>query len=134
MDIILTKEQIDAIHTVGDLIKNDTKYKEMESASAAYTGDLELNRMLDEYGVIQTSLAKEYENQNFDSDSVKELQSRLNEIYSKVTESAHYVAFKEASELYSEFTEAVYNELEFAITGKRKVECTHDCSTCHGCD
>ena len=58
----------------------------------------------------------------------------LDRFYSKVTESAHYVAFKEASELYSEFTEAVYNELEFAITGKRKVECTHDCSTCHGCD
>jgi len=134
MDIIISNELKEAIHKVGELIKNDHRYIEMTKASADYSSNAELNSMLDEYGALQASLAAEYEKEDLDEASIKPIQERMNELYSSVTSHPVYVAFKESSESYSELTDAVYAELEYAVTGQRKVDCTHDCSTCHGCD
>ncbi len=134
MEKILSDELINAISEVGKLIKLDPRYKNMETASDNYSKDGALNALLDEYSALQASLSTEYEKQDFDESAVKPIQTRMNEIYDKVMASPSYTGFREASEAYSELTEAVYAELEYAVTGKRRVECTHDCSTCHGCD
>jgi len=134
MDMIISNELKEAIRKVGELIKADDRYTEMTKSSDAYTADRELNSLLDEYGALQASLSAEYEKEDFNEASVKPIQTRMNEIYEAVSSHPSYLSFKEASESYSEFIEAVYDELEFAVTGKRKINCTHDCSTCHGCD
>ena len=134
MEKILTDEMTQAIHAVGKMIRDDARYAEMTEASAAYTNSGDVNSMLDEYTALQTSLAGEYEKTDYDETAVKKIQDRMNELYSLITNHPAYVRFKEASAVYSELTDALYAELEFAVTGERRAECTHDCSTCHGCD
>ena len=134
MEKILSDELINAIGKVGELIKQDTRYREMVKASDDYNKDEALNSLLDEYSALQASLSTEYDKQDFDSDAVKPIQTRMNEIYENVMQNSSYVRFREASEAYSELTDKVYAELEYSVTGQRRVECTHDCSTCHGCD
>ena len=134
MEKILSDELEQAISKVGELIKLDPRYREMVKASDDYAKDGELNSLLDEYSALQATLSAEYEKQDIDETAIKPVQNRMNEIYGKVTGSDSYIKFREASDAYSEFTEKVYAELEYAVTGQRRSECTHDCSTCHGCD
>lgn len=131
---ILTPELTEAIHKVADLIKKDSRHLDIVSASAEYSSDEEITKLLDEYGAIQAALSAQYEEGKADDEVAKTLQNRLNEIYSKVTEKPVYVKFKEASDAYEELTNEIYAELEYAVTGHRHDEgCTHDCSTCGGC-
>lgn len=133
MDIILTKEQTEAVAKLADLIKTDARYMEMQKTSEAYNSNEKINKLLDEYSALQAALSAEYEKEGFDPASTKKIQERMNEIYEAVVAEPDYTAFREASELYSEFTEAIYAEIEYAITGKRKSACTHNCATCGGC-
>jgi len=134
MEKILSDELIQAITKVGELLKSDPRYREMVMASDDYNKDKQINSLLDEYSALQATLSSEYEKQDFDESAIKPVQARMNEIYEKVTSSEIYVRFKEASDAYSELTDKLYAELEYAVTGQRRAECTHDCSTCHGCD
>ena len=134
MEKILSDELTQAITKVGELLKSDPRYREMVMASDDYNKDKQINSLLDEYSALQATLSAEYEKQDFDESTIKPVQARMNEIYEKVTSSEIYVRFKEASEAYSELTDKLYAELEYAVTGQRRAECTHDCSTCHGCD
>ena len=134
MEKILSDELMSAVTTLGELIKNDPRSAEMKEASEQYNADEELSRALDEYSALQTKLSAEFEKPDFDPSSIKSYQVEMDELYAKITSSASYVRLREASDAYEEMTGAVYSELEYAVTGKRKVECTHDCSTCHGCD
>jgi len=132
MEIILTPEIISSIHSLAALIKADERHAAITKASDEYATNDELNRLLTEYGVHQQALTMEYQKEEPDEELAKSMQTRLNEIYEEVTNHPVYVAFREASEVYEEFTNEIYKELEFAVTGKRQ-DCTHDCSTCGGC-
>ncbi len=130
--IILTPEITTSIHALAELIKTDERHINITKASEAYSSNEELNRLLTEYSVHQQALTMEYQKETPDEEMAKSMQNRLNEIYETVTNHPTYVAFREASEIYEEFTNEIYKELEFAVTGKRQ-DCTHDCSTCGGC-
>ncbi len=132
MEQILSPEIVKAIHALAELIKADERHAVISKASDAYATNDELNRLLTEYGVHQNALTMEYQKETPDEELAKSIQNRLTEIYETVTNHPVYVSFKEASEDYEEFTNEVYKELEFAVTGKRQ-DCTHDCSTCGGC-
>ncbi len=134
MDIILSNELMSAIHKVGELIKCDARYSNMVKISEEYNADREINKLLGEYAELQQNVTKEFDKPDFSDDRIKELQVRMDEIYSEISNNPSYIQFREASDEYNEFTQAVYNELEYAVTGKKPVSCTHDCSTCHGCD
>lgn len=134
MNKILSDELTSAIAKVGELVKSDVRYHDYLKASEEYTSNSEINALLDEYSALQGALSAEYEKEDFDGASVKPIRDRMNEIYSNITSAPAYVSFREASELYTELSNEIYAELEYAVTGKRKTECTHDCSTCHGCD
>ena len=131
---ILSNELTNAIHAVGDMIKSDPRHSAVQKASDDYANSAELSKLLEEYSALQGALSVEYEKEELDDKAVKPLQDRMNDIYNTVSNHPVYVAFKEASDDYEEFTSAVYEELEFAVTGHRHSdECTHDCSTCGGC-
>lgn len=131
---ILSTELTEAIHAVAELVKNDARHLAIVDASDKYSSDEEIVKLLDEYGAIQAALNAQYENESFDENVAKPLQDRMNEIYAKVTNSPVYVEFKEASDAYEELTNAIFSELEYAVTGHKHDEsCTHDCSTCGGC-
>ena len=134
MDIIISKELKESIGKVAELIKADVRYSVMKTASDNYNSSEELNALLDEYGVLQSKLTAEYDKDEFSENAVKVINDRMNEIYSKVVSHPVYQSFKDASQDYSDLIEAVYSELEFAVSGKKEpAGCTHDCSTCGGC-
>lgn len=130
----LQAELINAIHAVGEIIKADPRQAAVQKASDEYSTNEEITRLLEEYSALQSAVSAEYEKEALDETVVKPLQERMNTIYETVTNHPVYIAFREASDDYEEFTGAVYEELEFAVTGHRHSdECTHDCSTCGGC-
>lgn len=132
MEKILSTEITNSIHSLAELIKADERHLAITKASEEYSSNEELSKLLTEYSVHQNALSMEYQKEEPDEEMAKSIQARLNEIYETVTNHPVYVAFREASEVYEEFTNEIYKELEFAVTGKRE-ECTHDCSTCGGC-
>lgn len=131
---ILSNELKNAIEAVADLIKSDDRHINITNAAANYSSNEELKNILDEYQALLIAFNEEEAKEDHDDTALKVMKERLDHLYDTVMEHPVYVAYKEANEAYSEFTGAIYDELEFAVTGHRRDEgCTHDCSTCGGC-
>ncbi len=133
MEKILSDKIIAAIHEVGELVRSDERYTEMVRLSSEYNTDKELQGMLDSYAEKQRSLSAEFEKTETDDDVIKKIQSDMDALYTSIVGNKVYNDYKEAYDLYQEFTEELYSELEFAVTGRRSDSCTHDCSSCSGC-
>ena len=128
----ISSELKTAVVTLAGLIKGDPRYAAVTEAEAAYTGNGEINRLLTEYNVQQAALTETFKDGEGDPQLTEAIRRRLNELYHQVVEHPAYLRYKEASDAYNEFYQAVSAELDFALTGKRS-DCTHDCSTCSGC-
>ena len=126
----INKEIVETVESLAALIKADPRYDAVTKAQAAYSEDSEISKLLTEYNVQQAALAEACKGEQ-DSQLVESIHRRLGELYNQVTGSPVYLAYKEASDEYNAFYEAVSQELEFALNGKSG--CTHDCSTCSGC-
>ena len=126
----LNKEIVETVERLAALIKADPRYDTVTKAQAAYSEDSEISKLLTEYNVQQAALAEACKGEQ-DSQLVESIRRRLGELYNQVVESPVYLAYKEASDEYNAFYQAVSQELEFALNGKSG--CTHDCSTCSGC-
>ena len=133
MEKILSDKIIAAIHEVGELVRSDERYTEMVRLSSDYNTDKELQGMLDSYAVLQRSLSDEFAKDATDEEVIKKLQREMDSLYDSIINNKIYNDYKEAYDSYQEFTEELYSELEFAVTGRRSENCTHDCSTCGGC-
>ena len=129
----LKTELVEAIAKMGELVRADERYKAFEAAAEKYAQDSEISVALTEYNVQQAALAEAFGAEERDQELCSAIQNKINELYRKITESPVYVAYREAGEEYEAFTKALYGEIEYAITGQRPSNCTHDCSTCGGC-
>ncbi|MBS5725414.1 MAG: YlbF family regulator [Clostridiales bacterium] len=127
----LSKEITETVTRLADLIKSDPRYGAVMEAQKAYTEDAQISRLLTEYNVQQAALAEASKGEQ-DAQLVESIRRRLEELYHQVVENPVYLAYKEASDAYNAFYQAVSQELELALNG-RQSGCTHDCSTCSGC-
>ena len=128
---ILTKEMQETILHLGALVRKDKRTGELMAAEEAYNNDAEMTRLVTEYNVQQTALAKAYAEDERDDELIKQIEGRINEIYDAVTNNDLYADYLRAKADYDEMYKEITAELEFAITGR--TPCTHDCSTCGGC-
>lgn len=132
--MIMNEEVLVAVKNLCDLMKNDPRYVAVNEAGKAYSENPEISTLLIEYQAQQTALTELYAKDERDDSIIDAIQGRLNEIYTAIIENPLYVAFKEASDEYEAYYKAIYEEMEFHLTGKRPNSgCTHDCSTCSGC-
>ncbi len=132
--MIMNEEVLVAVKNLCDLMKNDPRYVAVNEAGRAYSENPEISTLLIEYQAQQTALTELYAKDERDDSIIDAIQGRLNEIYTAIIENPLYVAFKEASDEYEAYYKAIYEEMEFHLTGKRPNSgCTHDCSTCSGC-
>lgn len=129
----LRPELVELITKVGEMVRADDRYVAFEKAADDYAKDPEIATALTEYNVQQAALAEAFGAEERDEALVSSIQQRINALYKQITESPVYVAYREAGEEYETFTKAFYGEIEYAITGRRPSDCTHDCSTCGGC-
>lgn len=130
--MIMTEEMLIAVKNLCDLMKEDPRYIAVNEAGKKYSDDPVIGTLLIEYQAQQTALTEEYAKDDRDSGVIDAIQNRINEIYREIIANPLYEAFKAASDEYEVFYKAVYDEMEFHLTGKRP-GCTHDCSTCSGC-
>ncbi len=129
MSELLTKEMKDAVKVLADLILADKRYQESTAAAEAYNNDAEVIRMITEYNVHQTALTEEYAKETREEDLIRLIQKRIDELYEKITTAEAYQNFVRAKEESDALVNAVTEELQFALTGRRP--CTHNCASCH---
>ncbi len=115
---------------LGKAIKEDERVKALDAAKKAYDEDKNLTRYVIEYNVQQKAMANEFEKGD-DRDDVmlKQIQNRIDELYTLIVENEAFVAMNAAQEAVNNFMNEVNGIITLNITGE--MPCTHDCSTCH---
>lgn len=119
------------LKTLGEEIRATDTYKAYRAALDTYTRSEDLNRMVFEYNVHQQAIAEEYKKDNKDQAVIDSITKRVNELYEQILSHKDYKDYAAAQSNYEKLMQAVYDELNYQITGKRA--CTHDCSSCAGC-
>lgn len=115
---------------LGKKIKEDPRIVAMKAAEKAYTEDRALQTLMVEYNAQSTALTEEYKKPEKDSEFIKRIEARINELYHEITENPVMVAYQQAQEVVNAFMNEVNSEISYQITGERP--CTHDCSSCGG--
>ena len=118
---------------LGKALKQDEKLIALEAARKAYEEDKTVQRLVIEYNVQQKAMEKATQNAEIDTHLIDMIQNRINELYTQITTSEAYVALEKAQEEVNALMNAVNTTISFQITGEVPSSCTHDCSTCGGC-
>ncbi len=129
MNETLSEEMLSLINALGALVKADPRCAEIEKTIEEYERAEDLNTLVSEYNEQQNFLAAAYNRPEAISDEFKQsVQERIDALYDEITAHPAYVAYVEAKNAFDELTNAIYGELQFAITGQRP--CAHDCASC----
>ncbi len=125
----LTPEMKSLVAALGALVKADPRCAELENAVEEYERSEELNALVTEYNEQQNFLAAAYGRpEALAEDFKKSVQDRIDALYDEITSHPAYTAYAEAKASFDELTEAIYGELQFAVTGQRP--CAHNCASC----
>ena len=125
----ISSEILEEVKKLGALVRADKRYQLYMEAAQAYEQDTEILRMITEYNVQQNALTEQYAQSERSEDTIKAIQTRIDELYELITGRASYQDFIRAKDESDAFVKMVNAELEAAITGNRG--CTHDCASCH---
>ena len=130
METTLTKEMIEVVAQLGELVKADARCADIQKTIDAYEHSEELNSLIAEYNTQQDILADNYAKENgADAEFQKNVQGRINQLYDQIVNHPVYKAYTDAKQAFDSLINEIYGELQFAITGQRP--CAHDCSSCH---
>lgn len=114
---------------LGKKIKEDPRIVAMQAAEKAYTEDRGLQTLMVEYNAQSTALTEEYKKPEKDTEFIKRIEARINELYHEITENPIMLEYQKAQEVVNAFMNEVNAEITYQITGERP--CSHDCSSCH---
>ena len=130
METTLTKEMLELIAKLGELVKADSRCTAIEHTIEDYEHSEELNALIGEYNAQQNLLADAYAKGEELTDEVRAaIQGRIDELYEQITTHPVYTAYVEAKNAFDSLTSEIFGELQFVITGQRP--CSHNCSSCH---
>ena len=117
--MIMNEEILVAVKNLCDLMKADPRFAAVNEKGRAYSEDANISALLIEYQAQQTALTDLYAKDERDEGIIGAIQNRLSEIYTQIIENPLYIAYKEASDEYQAYYKAIYDEMEFQLTGKR---------------
>ena len=117
---------------LGKKIKEDPRIEELNRAQAAYEADKELQAAVNEYNAQSEALNQEYRKDTPDQEFIKLIEERIHALYKQISMNVNMVALNAAQDAVNSFMNEVNGEITYQITGERP--CTHDCSTCSGCE
>ncbi len=115
---------------LGKKIKEDPRMAALKEAEKAYEEDSALRTLMVEYNAQSTALTEEYKKPEKDTEFIKRIEARINDIYHEITENPKMAALQSAQEVVNDLMNEVNAEISFQITGERP--CSHDCSSCGG--
>lgn len=128
---MLSKEIVEAITHLCDLIKADRSYTAVMEAADKYNNDPDISAAMTEYTVQQQALTAAYTNEVKDEALMNSIQDRINELYGQIIATSAYEEYKDATDNYELFYKDIQGEIDYQLTGKRP--CAGDCSSCGGC-
>ncbi len=118
---------------LGKALKADERLVKLEEAKKAYEENKTLQRNIVEFDVQQKALQQEMIKPEKDTVFIEVIQKRIDELYKMITEDADFVALNEAQAVVNELMNSVNSTITYNITGELPSSCTHDCSSCGGC-
>ena len=77
------------------------------------------------------ALAKEFDSAAADELVRTAVGKRIDTLYAEITNHPAYIGYENAKAAFDELMNAVWGELQFAVTGQRP--CSHNCASCGGC-
>lgn len=112
---------------LGSIIRDSDEIKRMNAAEEAYNACAELQAKVTEYYVNEKAASE-----NKDPELGVAISRRMEEIYAEIEAHPVYAEYMQAQYAVRDLMNAVNDEIQFAISGKRA--CSPDqCASCHGC-
>ena len=126
---------IELAHMLGEEIAKSKEIENLEVTKGIFQSDADLQSKMSEYETERRLLGEEFskDSDKIDQEVVTKLRARIEALSKEIVENPKYQAFSKAQEAMNALMAEVNAEIKFCITGERPSECTHDCSTCHGC-
>lgn len=125
-------ELFDMAKLLGTALKESEEGKRLEAAKKAYGEDERIVALTTEFDVQQKALAAlagDKENEAL----VGNIQARLSQIYDEVLATDVYKTYEQAQKDLGALVDKVTTIMMAQVNGT-PAGCTHDCSTCGGCD
>lgn len=132
MDLIkMTRE-------LGAAIQQDERYLALAKANAVNEADEELNNLIGEVQMIQTSYQNEAGKEDADNEKLEAFDKRFSEVYNKVMINANMRSFQEARQAIDDLMKEITGILGLCIRGEDPATCVLEpeqgceggCSSC----
>lgn len=132
MDLIqMTRE-------LGAAIQQDERYLALAKANAINEADTQLNNLIGEIQMIQTSYQSEAGKEDADQEKLEAFDKQFSEVYGKVMANPNMQTFQEAREAIDDLMKDITGILALCIRGEDpatcelepEASCTSDCSSC----
>ena len=120
---------------LGQKLKEDERIARLDAARAAYEADETIMTLSTEYMVQQQAMQMESMKEEGERDEalIESITSRIEELYTALTEAPAYKAFEEAQNEVNDLMARVNDTINAQLMDGEPDGCTHDCSTCGGC-
>ena len=120
---------------LGQKLKEDERIARLDAARAAYEADETIMTLSTEYMVQQQAMQMESMKEEGERDEalIESITTRIEELYTALTEAPAYKAFEEAQNEVNELMARVNDTINAQLMDGEPDGCTHDCSTCGGC-
>ncbi len=137
MDIITLAREL------GKAIQQDEAYLAMQSASKANDDDLDLQKMLERFNILNTTYEYEAGKSEPDEKRCEELEGQLEQLYHQIMGNGSMSRFEEAKNKMDEIMNKVVAILAAAVNGEdpdtfdpdaalaEEESCGGDCDCCH---
>ncbi len=128
-------EIMEMAQVLGLRIKMSDEGVAYQKAKAEYESNTEVNAALMEYQIQQDLLSKreDEDGNEMDEQTLTRVNDRINELYEFVINHATYKNYENAEAKLNELISRVNKTILSQITGRESGNCSHDCSTCSGC-
>ncbi len=144
-------ELIELARALGEKLAESQQYKTFCETRDKCKANMELKKKLDEFKVQKKVFEIENEKEEKDENLLDAINSRMEILYSEITEHPEMKAYTQAEESLNVLMSAInmtitsyispenltsekeYDDYEDGREGGAEGGCTHDCSTCKGC-
>lgn len=132
---------IELSRELGKAIQEDERYKAYNEAKEKNDKDVELQNMIGEFNILRMKLNQEMQNENKDSETMKQLDGDIKELYAKIMGNESMNLFNDAKEAMDSMLSSVNYIITAAANGEDPMTCPEEpphscsgsCSTCGGC-
>ncbi len=117
---------------LGEAIAASDEIKEQNLAKEAFESDTAVQNLIFEYNAQNAALSEEFKKEERDQEMIDVINRRIAELYNSIAGSESYLKYIAAQKKVNELMSSVNNEINREVYGEPE-NCTHDCSSCHGC-